>query len=114
MHQDPTDATGPATLLDPAAREALFAALRPALEALAGEAAADPGLSAPARRVLRAVTRTRSQDTLTLADLATRSSPAKARLPATLIELEATGYLTRLAAIAPHLAATLPNPALHR
>ncbi|MFC4903762.1 hypothetical protein [Kocuria oceani] len=110
MHQDPTDATGPATLLDPAARAALFAALRPALEALADEAAADPGLSAPARRVLRAVTRTHSQDTLTLTDLATRSSTAKARLPATLTELETTGYLAHLAAIAAHLAASLPSP----
>ncbi|KLU11060.1 hypothetical protein [Kocuria sp. SM24M-10] len=110
MHHDLTAIAGPATLLDPAARAALFAALRPALEALAGEAAADPGLSAPARRVLRAVTRTRSQDTLTLTDLATRSSTAKARLPAALIELETTGYLTRLAAIAPHLAVTLLSP----
>lgn len=110
MHQDPTDATGSATLLDPAAREALFAALRPALEALAGEAAADPRLSGTARRVLRAVTHTRSEDTLTLTDLAARSSTAKAGLPAILTELETTGYLTRLAAIAPHLAARLPTP----
>lgn len=47
--------TSGASTLGPAARAAVFQALRPALEALTLEAAADPRLSAEARRVLRAV-----------------------------------------------------------
>lgn len=99
-----------ASLLDPRARTAAFTSLRPALDALAAEAGADPRLSPEARRVLRAVTRTHPADTLALAGLAARASTPKTRIPDALHELEAHGYLTRLADIAPHLAAALPTP----
>ncbi|WP_371212472.1 helix-turn-helix domain-containing protein [Kocuria sp. SM24M-10] len=44
-----------------------------------------------------------------LADLAARSSTPKTRAPAALQELETHGYLRRLARLAPHLAAALPE-----
>lgn len=97
-----------ATLLDAGARTAVFAALRPALEALAAEARTDARLSPDARRVLRAVTRTHPADTLALADLAARASTPKTRIPPALHELETCGYLARLTSIAPHLRAALP------
>ncbi len=93
---------------DPAGRAAAFTALRPALNALAAEAGADPRLSAQARRVLRAVTGTGPADTLALAALAARASTPKSRIAAALGELQAHGYLARLTAIAPHLTAALP------
>ena len=102
--------TSGASTLGPAARAAVFQALRPALEALTLEAAADPRLSAEARRVLRAVACTGAGNALALADLADRSSTPKIRVPVVLTELEGHGYLDRLARIAPHLAATLPTP----
>jgi hypothetical protein len=102
--------TSGASSLGPAARAAVFQALRPALEALAREATADPRLSDEARRVLRAVARTGPGNTLALADLAARSSTPKARVPAALTELEDSDYLARLARIAPHLVAALPAP----
>lgn len=98
-----------ASLVDPVARAAAFAALGPALEALASRANADPCLGVDARRVLRAIARTRPDDTLTPSGLAVRASTAKARVPAALAELHAHGYLSRVAAIAPHLAAALPE-----
>lgn len=100
-----------ASTVGPAARAAVFQALRPPLEALAREAAADLRLSAPARRTLRAVVRTRPQDSLALPALAARGSTPKTCVPSALAELEAHGYLTQLARIAPHLAAALPAPA---
>lgn len=99
-----------ASLLDPRARAAAFTSLRPALDALAAEAGTDPRLSSEARRVLRAVTRTHPSNTLALAGLAARASTPKTRVPGALHELEACGYLARLAHIAPHLAAALPTP----
>lgn len=90
-------------------RAAAFEAVRPALEALAREAGADPRLSAQARRVLRAVTGTRPEDSLALPALAARSSTPKTRVPTALAELESHGYLARLASIAPHLTAALPT-----
>ncbi|MEX5259975.1 hypothetical protein [Kocuria sp. CPCC 205263] len=95
---------------DPLSRAAAFAALRPALDALIDQAGADTRLSPQARRVLRAVARTRPEHTLALADLAARASTAKARVPVALTELDAHGYLVQLARIAPHLSAALPPP----
>lgn len=94
--------------VDSLTRAATFRACRPALEALDSAAGDDSRLSAEARRVLRAVVRTGPEATLAAADLAARGSTPKTRLPAALAELEAHGYLARLAAIAPHLAAALP------
>jgi hypothetical protein len=93
---------------DPLSRAAVFAALRPALEALIQQAGVDSRLSVEARRVLRAVVRTRPEHTLALAELAARASTAKARVPVALSELETYGYLAQLAHIAPHLSAALP------
>jgi hypothetical protein len=109
-HPSPMPGSG-ASPLGPAARAAVFQALRPALENLAHEAAADSRLSAEARRVLRAVACTRAGSSLALADLAARSSTPKTCVPAALTELESQGYFARLARIAPHLVATLPTPA---
>ncbi|PAU89239.1 hypothetical protein CK505_14145 [Kocuria sp. WN036] len=95
-------------VMDPLSRAAAFAALRPALEALIHQAGADSRLSPEARRVLRAVARTRPEHTLALAELAARASTAKARVPVALTELETCGYLAQLARIAPHLSAALP------
>ncbi|MFF0903783.1 UNVERIFIED_CONTAM: hypothetical protein RF653_08910 [Kocuria sp. CPCC 205316] len=95
---------------DPRSRAAAFAALRPALDALLDNADADSRLSPEARRVLRAVARTRPEHTLALADLAARASTAKARVPVALTVLDAHGYLVQLARIAPHLSAALPPP----
>lgn len=97
-----------ASLVDATARAAAFAALRPALDTLASQAGTDPRLSIDARRVLRAITGTRPQDTLTLAGLAVRASTPKTRVPAALKELHTHGYLARVAEIAPHLSAALP------
>ncbi len=97
-------------VMDPLSRAAAFAALRPALEALIHQAGADSRLSVEARRVLRAVARTRPEHTLALAELAARASTAKARVPVALAEVDAHGYLARLAHIAPHLSAALPPP----
>lgn len=110
MNVDRSNSTRGATPLDPAARATVFQALRPALETLAREATADPQLSAEARRILRAVARTRAENTLALADLAARSSTPKTHVPAALSELECHGYLARLARIAPHLVTALPTP----
>ena len=93
---------------DPLSRAAAFAALRPALEALIHQAGADSRLSVEARRVLRAVARTRPEHTLALAELAARASTAKAQVRLALTELDAHGYLAQLAHIAPHLSAALP------
>ncbi|MHC5560840.1 hypothetical protein [Kocuria sp. U4B] len=106
-HQ-PTTAARAASTVDPLARAAAFTALRPALEALTTAAGADARLSAETCGVLRAVTNTGPEDTLALADLAARASTPKARIPHALSELAAHGYLARLTAIAPHLAAALP------
>jgi hypothetical protein len=95
--------------MDPLSRAAAFAVLRPALDALNHQAGADSRLSLEARRVLRAVVRTRPEHTLALAELAARASTAKARVPVALAELETCGYLARLALIAPHLSAALPS-----
>lgn len=100
--------TQDATLLDVGTRKAVFAALRPALDALAAEAGTDARLRPDARRVLRAVTRTHPEDTLALADLAARASTPKTRIPPALHELETCGYLARLNRIAPHLRTALP------
>ncbi|WP_143709943.1 hypothetical protein [Kocuria flava] len=111
MEQDRRTSTGVtrvASAVDPCTRAATFKALRPALDALASAAGDDPRLSAQARRVLRAVVRTGPQATLAIADLAARSSTPKTHVPGALAELEAHGYLARLAEIAPHLAAALP------
>jgi hypothetical protein len=97
-----------ASLVDAATRASAFATLRPALDALATQAGTDPHLGIDARRVLRAITGTRPQDTLTLAGLATRASTPKARIPYALNELHTYGYLARVAEIAPHLNAALP------
>ncbi|MCM3688686.1 hypothetical protein [Kocuria rosea] len=105
-HRPGTDDAAAAFTSDPAARAAAFTALRPALNALAADAGADPGLSAEARRVMRAVTG--PADTLALAALAARASTPKSRIVAALGELRAHGYLARLTAIAPHLTAALP------
>jgi hypothetical protein len=94
--------------MDPLSRAAAFAAFRPALEALIHRAGADSRLSPQARRVLRAVARTRPEHTLALAELAARASTAKARVRLALTELETCGYLAHLAHIAPHLSAALP------
>lgn len=107
-HQSGTDATRAASTLDPLVRAAAFMALRPALETLVSETDADPRLSQDARRVLRAVARTRPEGELALADLAARGSTPKTRVLAALTELGRHGYLARLAHIAPHLAAALP------
>lgn len=53
--------------------------------------------------------RTGPQATLATADLPTRASTPKIRVPGgALAELEAHGYLAPLTEIAPHLAAALP------
>lgn len=106
-----TDTARAASILGPLAREAAFAVLLPALEPLVGKASADARLSSDARRILRAVARTKPGSTLALADLAARSSTPKSRVPAALHELADRGYLARLARIAPHLTAALPAPA---
>jgi hypothetical protein len=109
-HRAPRSTRAPAAaLVDAAARAAAFAALGPALETLASQAGTDPRLSLDARRVLRAISGTRPQDTLTLTDLAVRASTPTARVPTALAELHAHGYLARVAEIAPHLAAALPD-----
>jgi hypothetical protein len=102
-----------ASILDPFARAATFAAVRPALETLVGEANTDARISLEAFRVLRAVAGTGPENTLALADLAARASTPKARVPAALTELEAHGYLARLARTAPHLVAALPPHTHH-
>jgi methylphosphotriester-DNA--protein-cysteine methyltransferase len=66
-HAPHTTGAPAASLVDAADRAAALAALRPALETLASQAGTDPRLSLDARRVLRAITGTRPQDTLTLA-----------------------------------------------
>lgn len=104
------EAARAASILDPLSREAAFAALLPVLESLVGEADADSRLSPDARRILRAVARTKPGNTLALADLAARSSTPKSRIPAALHELAARGHLARLTRIAPHLTAALPVP----
>lgn len=104
------DTARAASLLGPLAREAAFAALLPVLDTLVGEADADVRLSPDARRILRAVARTKPGNTLALADLAARSSTPKTRIPAALHELADRGYLARLARVAPHLTAALPAP----
>jgi hypothetical protein len=112
MDKDRRTSTGlarVASTVDSLTRAATFGALRPALHALAAAAEVDPRLSAEARRVLRAVARTGPEATLAAADLAARSSTPKTRLPVALAELDAHGYLARLTAIAPHLAAALPT-----
>ncbi|MFF0904877.1 UNVERIFIED_CONTAM: hypothetical protein RF653_14485 [Kocuria sp. CPCC 205316] len=98
-------------VMDPLSRAAAFAALRPALDALIHQAGADSRLSPQARRVLRAVARTRPEHTLALAEIAARASTAKARVLVALTELDAHGYLAHLAHIAPHLSAALPSHA---
>ena len=108
-HHAPHSTRPPAaSLVDAAARAVAFAALRPALDTLASHAGTDPRLSIDARRVLRAITGTRPQDTLTLAGLAVRASTPKTRVPTALKELHTHGYLARVAEIAPHLSAALP------
>ena len=111
MNQPSTDSTQTGSILAAPARAAIFTALRPALEALFVDAGSDSQLSAEARRILRALVRTRPENTLALADLAARGSTPKARVPAALHELEAHGYLHRLANIAPHLTTALPTSA---
>lgn len=111
MDKDRRTSTGlarVASTVDPFTRAATFRALRPALDALTSAAGVDPRLSPEARRVLRAVARTGPEGTLAVADLAARGSTPKTRVPPALEELEAHGYLGRLAEIAPHLAAALP------
>jgi hypothetical protein len=111
MDKDRRTSTGLARVgstVDPLTRAATFRACRPALEALISAAGDDPRISAEARRVLRAVAHTGPEATLAAADLAARSSTLKTRLPAALAELDAHGYLDRITAIAPHLAAALP------
>lgn len=107
-HLAAADTARAASILDPLAREATFAVLLPVLETLVREADTDFHLSPDARRILRAVARTKPGNTLALADLAARSSTPKTRIPAVLHELAARGYLARLSRIAPHLAAALP------
>ena len=109
VNQPNTDLTQTGSILAPPARAAIFTALRPALEALFVDAGNDSQLSAEARRILRALVRTRPENTLALADLAARGSTPKARVPAAPHELETHGYLHRLTNIAPHLTATLPT-----
>ena len=109
MNQPSTDSTQTGSILAPPARAAIFTALRPALEALFVDAGNDAQLSAEARRILRALIRTRPENTLALADLAARGSTPKARVPAVLHELETRGYLHRLTHIAPHLTTALPS-----
>jgi hypothetical protein len=111
VHPAAAHANWAVPVADPLSRAEVFAALRPALEALIQQAGADSQLSVEARRVLRAVVRTRPEHTLALAELAARASTAKARVPVALAELETCGYLARLALIAPHLSAALPSPA---
>ena len=98
-----------ASILDASGRAAAFAALHPFLERLVYEAGTDARLSPQARWVLRAVTGTGPGHSLALADLAARSSTPKTLVPAALQELEIHGYLLRLARLAPHLAAALPD-----
>jgi hypothetical protein len=108
VHPAAAHANWAVPVMDPLSRAVAFAVLRPALEALIHQAGADSRLSLEARRVLRAVARTRPEHTLALAELAARASTAKAQVPVALSELEAHGYLARLARIAPHLSAALP------
>lgn len=108
-HAPHTTGDSTASLVDAAVRVAAFAALGPALDTLASQAGTDPRLSIDARRVLRAITRTRPQDTLTLTGLAIRASTPKTRVPTALNELHTHGYLARVAKIAPHLSAALPD-----
>ncbi|MEX5237404.1 helix-turn-helix domain-containing protein [Kocuria arenosa] len=108
VHPAAAHASWASSVADPLSRAAAFAALRPALEALIHQAGADSRLSLEARRVLRAVARTRPEHTLASADLAARASTAKARVRVALAELEAHGYLAQLARIAPHFSAALP------
>lgn len=100
--------------MDSSTRVATFRALRPALKTLASEAGTDPCVSADARQVLRAVARTGPEATLAVAELAARGNIPKTRIPGALVDLEAHGYLARLAEIAPHLAAALPATASSR
>lgn len=108
LHRPGAHASWASPVMDPLSRAAAFAALRPDLDALIHQAGADSRLSPEARRVLRAVARTRPEHTLALADLAARASTAKARVHLALTELEICGYLAQLARIAPHLSAALP------
>jgi hypothetical protein len=108
VHLAGVHASWASLVMDPLSRAAAFAALRPALDALIHQAGADSRLSPEACRVLRAVSHTRPEHTLALAELATRASTAKSRVPAALTELDAHGYLAKLARIAPHLSAALP------
>jgi hypothetical protein len=108
VHLAGAHASWASPVMDPLSRAAAFAALRPALDALIHQAGTDPRLSPQARRVLRAVARTRPEHTLALAELAARASTAKARVRLALTELETCGYLAQLAHIAPHLSAALP------
>jgi hypothetical protein len=87
-HHAPRSTKAPAaSLVDAEARAEAFAALGPALDTLATRAGTDPHLSVDARRVLRAITGTRPQDTLTLAGLAVRASTPKTRVTTALHEL---------------------------
>lgn len=108
LHRAGAPASWATPVVDPLSRAAAFAGLRPALDAFIHQAGADSRLSPQARRVLRAVARTRPEHTLALADLAARASTAKAQVPVALTELNAHGYLAQLARIAPHLSAALP------
>ncbi|MFE7629160.1 hypothetical protein [Kocuria sp. NPDC057446] len=108
LHRAGEHVSWASSVMDPLSRAAAFAALRPDLEALIHQSSADSRLSPEARRVLRAVARTRPEHTLALAELAARASTAKARLPVALTELEICGHLAQLARIAPHLSAALP------
>ncbi|MFF0991579.1 helix-turn-helix domain-containing protein [Kocuria nitroreducens] len=111
VHPAAAHASWASPVMDPLSRAAAFAALRPALDALLHQAGADSRLSPQARRVLRAVARTRPEHTLALAELAARASTAKARVRLALTELAVHGYLAQLAHIAPHLSAALPAQA---
>lgn len=109
LHSPGVHRSRDASILDPSGRAAAFTALHPVLERLVHAAGTDAGLSPEARRVLRAVTATGPGHSLALADLAARSSTPKTRVPAALQELETHGYLVRLARLAPHLVAALPD-----
>jgi hypothetical protein len=111
VHPAAAHANWAVPVADPLSRAAAFAALRPALDALIHQAGADSRLSPQARRVLRAVARTRPEHTLALAELAARASTAKAQVRFALAQLGAHGYLVRLAHMAPHLSAALPSHA---
>lgn len=109
LHLPGAHRSGDASILDPVGRAAAFAALHPVLERLVHAAGTDARLSLEAHRVLRAVTGTGPGHSLALADLAARSNTPKTRVPAALQELQTHGYLARLARVAPHLAAALPD-----